>query len=260
MPEDIIKQKAEALKLTRNLLEQHVTALQAETVTFEEPFKSLFDQFRQMCSSVLEKLPKDEKCGWEGYDLANLLQSLSTAVGVITGLNRSCKDLRTQLQAAQSQASEAAVAAAIQIKIKSGELTPKDAVHALCSAAKDTGVQEGRAAAAAEAKTATARNTLAQQAGLPLPPETILALDAAGFETAEKAAKERAEHLKKLGIQEKNPIRLRIWASEDQWKLITEILDAQRAPQGTPEPAAGASAGAATGQSSGAGTNQFAPA
>lgn len=134
---------------------------------------------------------------------------------------------------------EAAVTKAVDAAIATrtgaqGDLVPKTTVDQLCSAAKDLGIKEGRAAEKADAaalvaaeKLATDRTAALTTAGLPLPePEVaaILRAPEADFNAAKATAETRIRAFTEAGLELPTELLASCWAPEAEFKKFQKTV------------------------------------
>jgi hypothetical protein len=283
MPQAQKKDLNQVREFFTNLKTQFASA----ATIYEGPIKGLFEEVKGKLETALAGLPKDGDGDW---DLRN---TLDTVVGCMAG----CSSLLTQLglevskhkqlasatpadtlaaaltagthvsKADHESAVTKAVEAAIALRTgDKGDLVPKTTVDQLCSAAKDLGIKEGRAAEAADAaarvaaeKLATERTAALTTAGLPLPEAepnlglasaAILRAPEAEFNAAKATLEARIKGFTEAGLELPAELLAACWAPEAEFKRFQKTVTSipalkVRAGRATAEPFATPPAGGA---------------
>lgn len=230
---------------------QLLTSFNSIMGDLEEPWKTHFENLKGQYNSVLAALqPTDQApAALEASSLLTALHSsllhAQSLVSLVAGhraeLSKKCGELTTALASATSASAalEASlpekIQAAIDARIKAGELVPKDTLTSLCSEAKLQGEQAGEqkvrdelAAAAAKAKVLTDRKAAVQTAGLPLPEDALLEGTDEEFTARQTVAATRVENLRKLGVSHNSATLVKAWLPADQYdnfeKCAAELL------------------------------------
>ena len=266
-----------------NLKSQFASA----ATVYEGPIKTLFEEVRGKLEGALNALPKES----EG-DL-DLQCTLDNVVGCMASTSSLLTQLGLELSKHKQMASavpvdtlaaalaagthlnkadhEAAVTKAVTAAItartgEKGDLVPKTTVDQLCSAAKDLGIKEGRAAEKADAearvaaeKLATERTAALTQAGLPLPEAepnlgqasaAILRAPEAEFTAARGTVETRIKGFTEAGLELPAELLATCWAPEAEFKKFQKTVTSipalkVRAGRTTAEPFATPPAGGA---------------
>jgi hypothetical protein len=261
-----------------NLKSQFASA----ATVYEGPIKTLFEEVRGKLENALNALPKESEGDWDmqctldnvvgcmastsslltqlGLELSKHKQMASAAKALEAGasaavLGEGHKDTLAAALTAGTHLSkgdhEAAVSKAVDAAIAArtgaqGDLVAKTTVDQLCSAAKDLGIKEGRAAEKADAearlaaeKLATERTAALTQAGLPLPEAepnpglapnlglasaAILRAPEAEFAAARGTVETRIKGFTEAGLELPAELLAACWAPEAEFKKFQKTV------------------------------------
>jgi hypothetical protein len=235
------------IKSIREFLTDVRTQLCSRADNLSEPFKTQFNALKKSYDDALASLPPTDMV--PGAVEAN--RHLSHCYDALASANNLCSAMCSAMNSAvdakvqeRLKAGELVlktdvdglVATAITARTASGELVPKETVTQLCSAAKDLGLADGEKKVRDEIKgqealkvlIATRKETV-QKCGLPVPDATLekaLGGTEEEFKVAQQTATDRIAALQKKGvaINSKNPLAMRVWLPEDQYKIFEELF------------------------------------
>jgi len=257
MPQAQKKDLNQVREFFTNLKTQFASA----ATVYEGPIKALFEEVRGKLESALAGLPKESEGDWD------MQCTLDTVVSCMAGCSSLLTQLGLELSKHKQMASatpadtlaaalkagthlslpdhNAKVTAAVEAAIttrtgEKGDLVPKTTVDQLCSAAKDLGIKEGRAAEKADAearmaaeKLATERTTALTQAGLPLPEAepnlglasaAILRAPEAEFTAARGTVETRIRAFTEAGLELPSELLAACWAPETEFKKFQKTV------------------------------------
>jgi len=260
-----------------NLKSQFASA----ATVYEGPIKTLFEEVRGKLEAALNALPKESEGDWDlQCTLDNVVGCMASTSCLLTQLGLELSKHKQMASAAPVDTLAAALAAgshlskadhetavtkAVESAIaartgEKGDLVPKTTVDQLCSAAKDLGIKEGRAAEKAEAearlaaeKLATERTAALTQAGLPLPEAEVAAIlraPEADFTAAKGTVETRIKGFTEAGLELPAELLAACWAPEAEFKKFQKTVTSipalkVRAGRATAEPFATPPAGGA---------------
>jgi hypothetical protein len=231
-----------------------------------EPWKSHYDQIKGQYDTLLAQLGASDQVPAaldanaqlsalysmlvSASSLSNLLSSQmlamkqTSATQLNSAVEAAIAEKLTKGELVKSDAVTAKIQEAITTKTTSGELVPREQHTQLCSAAKTTGLEEGRAALLNEQKAETekkqlieTRKTALQTAGLPVPEkdlEKLLGGTPEEFEAAKTKVQGRITALKTKSAYHSAFDRF-MWASDADYGAF-ELLAADMKKATGPEP------------------------
>jgi hypothetical protein len=193
------------------------------------PVKTALLALREACNAIPDEIGKAAEASsltWNFDSLARTLDRiLAPSLALVTQTVQSLEE-RVQLQ----------VTAAVEARIASGELIPKEKHVTLCSeastAAAEAAMKTTREQVAEEARLAgerqallTQRAQVLQSAGIvEAAPEDVLALPEADFEARKTVLVTRLEKAKSLNVADRLPAG-RIFQSDADWSLYVEAAE-----------------------------------
>ncbi len=269
----LIPKDAKDVAGLRNFLTAQRTQACALSQAYTGPLKQVFDDLIAKVDAFLAGLPSEDKCG--DWTLANQLDCLfsyaaqcsacaSQATLELSKLNSGqMSALNTEIQNRITAGTlftkdnyQTAVDAAVKAKLDAGELVTKTRLDQMCSEVKGVAFEEGakkareeHAAEVALNETVGKRKALLQTASLPLPEadleKIVLGATEEEFNARKAKFETRREDLKKQGIQLNSDAALaNLWLEDKAYEGFKRTVESLPALKFTPNPLAGAGAGA----------------
>lgn len=245
----------------RDFFQQSLTTLNGmmETATLEEPLLGQFNSLKGLYNSVLSDMPMTDavpaaqQASWALSCLYNCMVSTQTLMSSMTSKLAEYRGKAETALAAVKAAGEESVKL-IEIKVKAGELVPKDTVQSLCSAAGEKAVEDFKAAAkvdsdkvASRQKLVLERRQLVVKNALPAPAiDDVLAGTDAEFTAVQAVAKTRFDALRTRGLKPEHVLMSKIWLPKDEFETFEKLVGEMLPGKGVTEPLAGAGGGAAS--------------
>lgn len=226
--------KPEEVVMLRSMCSQVITAVNGLTDELSEPLLTMFKGLKDEYNAILSKLPLTDavpaaqEASWH---LNSFLSCLTSTQALLSYMTTRLGQVKA---ATNSAVDEKQIQSAIDARVASGDLVPKDKVTMLCSAAKDTGVQEEKSRAAQEkaaadqrAATIASRKQVLATNGLPIPQdEQVLLGTDDEFAAAQKRVKAQADRLIGIGVKGENTLAMsQAWCSAQEFDRIAAILE-----------------------------------
>lgn len=227
---------AAVLKAIREAGAQFQTCIASLEDILEEPLKSKFTQVKGEINKMLAGLPETDKVpaalASNGV-LRDLLGILSTAQIMISSLQETAK-ANASAMASTKASLPGEVVAAIDAKLKAGELLTKADHDQKLADAVASAATAARASAVTELKVLGDRKQLLATASLPVPADELLLGEDKDFTAKKDLAAKRAEELKPFKLASERVLAL-CWnadeaAYQDTLTLVKQAFEAAGKP------------------------------